>query len=180
MRSACSPPVPCGTVRHVGRGLVIALTVVATCAVSVLAASAEPSSGPGPQMRAEMYDAVLVDAYSPIQVLARICVRPRRPRRCLPLGYQVRHAIDAGVPVEIRWVHRMWPHAGDYWVLSPVRSTDRHASFTYAWTDPLSGCRGGGRKRFRREGGAWMSDGGSAYAGCPAGRPAPQRRLRGR
>ena len=115
-----------------GRGLVIALTVVATCAVSVLAASAEPSSGPGPQMRAEMYDAVLVDAYSPIQVLARICVRPRRPRRCLPLGYQVRHAIDAGVPVEIRWVHRMWPHAGDYWVLSPVRSTDRHASFTYA------------------------------------------------
>jgi hypothetical protein len=73
----------------------------------------------------------------------------------------------------IRWVHRMWPHAGIYWVFSPIHFGSGRAAYRYKWVEDDDGvCKARGLVRFRRALDAWDMTGHSGVAGC--GVPPPE------
>lgn len=131
------------------------------------AKAAEPIPGRVPELRGWMYATVL-EQDERIQLLTRTCRRPQWETRCRPMTAGLRTAIEREFGGDLTWVHRMWRHAGVYWVLSPIRFRHSRATFNYAWRDPSpAGCEGGGLARFKRGPEGWQSLGGPGGAGCP-------------
>jgi hypothetical protein len=145
----------------------VAAIVILALTVPVARAAARPAQERGPQLQAWMYEKNLEHHGRQIQVLASLCEAPRYQNGCARMPDGLRHAIEAAVEVPIRWVHRMWPHAGEYRVLSPIRFMPQRAAFSYSWRDPdPNGCWGSGRTYFRRAAMGWAPDGGEGYVGC--------------
>jgi len=122
----------------------------------------------GPVAQAGMIATVIGDGTDATQVLARRCANVREETGCARIRRRLRHAIDDAVAAPITWVHRMWPSAGVYWVLSPFAWHGDHARLRYSWRDPAPfGCNGGGRSVFTLTGDTWDETSGSGYTGCP-------------
>ena len=142
---------------------VLALVAMATGT----AGAAELTPARVPELRGWMYATVL-DRDERIQLLVRICRRPQWETRCRPMTVGLRTAIEREFGGELTWVHRMWPQAGVYWVLSPIRFRLPRARFNYAWQDPSpAGCAGHGLARYKRGLEGWQSLGGPGGVGCP-------------
>jgi hypothetical protein len=152
--------------------------VLVTCLVVSFSLVGSPVSGSQlPQRTHEtrgwMY-AQALNAPSPgsdqIQVLVRLCERPRREKECRRMSPSLMAHIGAESEPPILWVHRMWPHAGTYWVLSPIRFGSGRAEYRYKWreTDENGGCAGRGVVRFLRALDSWDQTGHSGVIGCPA------------
>lgn len=103
-----------------------------------------------------------------IQVLVRLCQRPRPETHCRRMSESLQAHIGAESKPPIRWVHRMWPDAGTYWVFSPVRFGSGRAVYRYNWreTEADGGCAERWRVRFRRALDAWDMTGHSGVTGC--------------
>jgi hypothetical protein len=143
------------------------------CAVgAILLATQAGNTAPrawvrGPVAQAGMIATVIGHGSHPIQVLTRRCANVRDETGCARISRSLRHAIEDAVDAPIVWVHRMWRHAGTYWVFSPFAWNGDHARLRYAWRYPTPGdCFGGGKGTFTLTGGAWEKSGGSGYFGC--------------
>lgn len=152
-------------------GSMLARLLLATIVLTATAHAAHADAGPvqegGPRLQASMYERTLEGGESPLQVLVRLCEVPEFENRCEPMPDGLRHAIAGAVDLRIRWVHRKWPHAGQYWVLSPIRFMPQRAVFAYSWRDQPVECWGDGRIFFRRTPGGWAHDGGGSGSwGC--------------
>ena len=145
------------------------LSLVAATLAATPAASATPRAWVrGPAAQAGMIASVIGDGARAIQVLTSRCGNVRDETGCIRVPRRLRHAIEDAVRAPITWVHRMWRHAGVYWVLAPFDWNGDRARLRYSSRDPRPfGCFGGGKSIFTLTGGTWDLAGGSGYAGCP-------------
>lgn len=143
---------------------------------SPLSVSVSPRRLPQSQLDPRSYAAGCMPTSSKrdqrVQLLVRTCKRPQWETRSRPMTDQLSAAIEreyAGDGAgELTWVHRRWPHAGIYWVLSPIRFRFPRARFDYVWRDPSpAGCAGHGMARFKRGPEGWENLGGPGGASCP-------------
>jgi hypothetical protein len=151
-------------------------SIPVTLSLFMLAAFATSASasgaivhGRGLHAEAALYAGALGDGRRPAQILDRLCANPEAQRRCEPIRPALERAITRAADRPISWVHRLDRHAGDFWVLAPIRFGTDSAKLRWAWRDPRPfGCFGGGQLRYRRIHGAWKLVWGIGYEGCPA------------
>jgi hypothetical protein len=154
-----------GVRRIVATSLVLVVTVLAS-----VGASASPRIWVrGPAAQAGMIGDIIGPGTHQIQILGRRCANVRDETGCTRISDRLRHAIEAEVAAPIRWVSRMWSHAGHYWVFAPFVWDGERARLRFAWNDVgVSGCSGGGKGIFELRDDAWRQKGSSGYFGCPA------------
>lgn len=102
-----------------------------------------------------------------VRLYEQRCRDPQEQRGCLPLSNRVRREITAGFDgTTLDIVHRQWAGApGIFWVLGPIRFSERLARYRFAWEG--DGCTSHGSARFRRQpGGVWKFVGGPGGTSC--------------
>ena len=130
--------------------------VVGLLATPAFAATAP--HGRGPSAQAAMIARTAGSSKQPVQVLNQLCDNPNSQHGCAP----------------ITWVGHRRRHAGQFWVLGPVRFDRSPVGTMVSWRDPgRYGCYGWTRLSWERHRGAWSPFQGTAVEGCSAA-PAPR------
>jgi hypothetical protein len=142
------------------------MAVLLVVAMGGVVAQAGPAPDYSTGARASIY-AFRLQGTAKVQILDRLCRRPRDRHRCHQMPDQLQVALEDAIDRPIEWVRRPVVGLGNFWILSSIRFRAERAVFDYSWREPGDrSCYEEGFLWFRWTSGNWEHTRGTGAGAC--------------